>query len=182
VQQDADWDTGRNRPVIITVMAESFVAVDTLTGRAVRHAARPVEVPWTCKRSGECCTIPKEVVMTKEEAAVLVHHAPPTITMQFRPLDKEGFVAMKAGPCPLYVFKTCLVYEHRPLNCRRFACMRPDPTTEPFEEMPNGHSLNAMIRFHTSRSARRQLINIQRKAQRWGRQHGWKVDDEPRST
>lgn len=153
----------------------SFVTIDQLTGHAVTYPARAVEERWTCKRSGGCCTIPKEVVMTKEEAAVLVHHAPPEITMQFRPLEQEGFVAMKAGPCPLFVFNGCLAYEHRPFNCRRFACLRPDPKTEPFEEMPNGNCLNAIIRYHTSRPARRMLEHIQHKAQRWAAKHGWKV-------
>ena len=129
---------------------------------------RPVEEQWKCKRSGDCCTKPAEVVMTKREASILVLHAPPTIQMQFRQID-DKFVALKAAPCPLYVFGSCLVYAVRPYNCRRFACMRPDPKTEPFE-VNDG---NWKDRLLTSRSARRQLMNIQRKAQRWADRMGW---------
>jgi Fe-S-cluster containining protein len=98
-------------------------------------APRPIEAEWKCKRSGDCCTKPLEVIMTKEEAAVLVHAAPPQIVMHFRPIEgSEGrYVALKAQPCPLFVFNGCLVYNSRPYNCRRFGCMRPDPKTEPFE-------------------------------------------------
>lgn len=109
--------------------------------------------------------------MTKEEAALLVHHAPKEIRMSFRPLD-EKFVAMKAGPCPLYAFETCLVYEHRPFNCRRFACMRPDPASEPFEK--DGGNLRS--RVQTSRIAARMYAVIQRKAMRFARKHGWTDD------
>lgn len=129
---------------------------------------RPVDPQWTCQKSGDCCSIPGEVVMTKQEAATLVHHAPPTISIQFRPVDDQ-FVAMKAGPCPLYVFKTCLVYEHRPYNCRRFACMRPDVKAERFE----ADGSNMMDRVKTSRVARRMAQKIQRKSQRWAVKHGW---------
>lgn len=107
--------------------------------------------------------------MTKLEAAELVHYAPPTVSLQFRPVD-DTFVAMKAGPCPLYIFKTCIVYEHRPYNCRRFACMRPDVKAEPFEVS----GANMMDRVKTSRVARRMAEKIQRHAQRWARKYGWK--------
>jgi Fe-S-cluster containining protein len=90
--------------------------------------------------------------------------------MEFRDMG-DGFVALKAKPCPLYVFKTCLVYEHRPYNCRRFACMRPDPKTEPFE----ADGGNLMARVKTSRVARRMAQTFQRRAQRWAVKHGWKV-------
>lgn len=106
--------------------------------------------------------------MTKEEASILVLHAPKEITMHFRPVD-DIFVALKAGPCPLYAFKSCLVYAYRPYNCRRFACMRPDPKSEPFEVS----GANLMDRVKTSRVARRLASEIQRKAKRWADKHGW---------
>lgn len=129
---------------------------------------RSVDPEWKCQRSGECCTQPAEVVMTHQEAAVLVHHAPPEISMQFRPVD-DGFVALKAAPCPLFVFNGCLVYSHRPYNCRRFACMRPDVKAEPFEA--DGGNLTARVK--TSRVARRLYAKIQRKSMKWARAHGW---------
>lgn len=143
-------------------------AVSTRAFLPMLPQPRPVDPKWTCQQSGDCCSIPHEVVMTKQEATTLVHHAPPTITLHFRPVD-EKFVALKAGPCPLYVFKTCLAYEHRPYNCRRFACMRPDVKTEKFE----ADGGNLMARVQTSRVARRLYAKIQRKAQRWAVQHGW---------
>lgn len=129
---------------------------------------RPVDPAWTCQRSGDCCTIPAEVVMTQQEAAALVHAAPKEIKMSFRPVG-DGFVALKAAPCPLYAFKTCLVYEVRPFNCRRFACMRPDVKAEPFE----ADGRNMTDRTKTSRVAWRLGKQIQRKAQRWARKMGW---------
>lgn len=106
--------------------------------------------------------------MTKAEAAAIVHAAPPTIAMQFRDAG-EGFVALKAQPCPLYVFNRCLVYDVRPYNCRRFGCLRPDVKAEPFDVS----GANLMDRVKTSRVARRMAVQMQRKAQRWGRKMGW---------
>jgi hypothetical protein len=115
--------------------------------------------------------------MTKQEAARLVLVAPSEIQLEFRPNPQdETFVFMKAGPCPLFVFQGCLVYKDRPYNCRRFACMRPDPKTEPFEVDSQGRCRNMWDRFHTSRQARRALIHIQQKAQRWARKMGWKEE------
>lgn len=131
---------------------------------------RPVDPNWTCQRSGDCCTKPAEVVMTKEEAAVIVHAAPREIQLQFRSVD-EKYVALKAAPCPLFVFKGCLVYSSRPYNCRRFGCMRPDVKAEPFDL--NGRNL--MDRVKTSRIARRMAEQMQRKAQRWAVRHGWSL-------
>lgn len=131
---------------------------------------RLVDPKWKCQQSGDCCTIPAEVVMTKEEASVLVMHAPREIVMHFRPVG-GNFVAMKAGPCPLYAFRTCLVYEHRPYNCRRFGCMRPDVKAEPFEVS----GANITERVNVSRVARRMMQRIQNRAQVWADAHGWKV-------
>lgn len=141
-------------------------------------ASRPVDPQWKCQKSGECCTIPQELVMTKEEANTLVFHAPPTVTLQFRPLH-DNFVAMKVGPCPLYVFHTCIVYEHRPYQCRRFACMRPDTQSEPFEEGGPLGCKNLSDRVATSRVALRQAKHIQKKAQGWAQAHGWNVEEKP---
>lgn len=132
----------------------------------------PVEENWTCKRSGDCCTRPSEVVMTKEEAKLLIFHAPTGIKLDFRPVE-GNFVAMKAGPCPLFVFHGCVVYKHRPYNCRRFACMRPDPKTEPWVFTREGDCANLWVRLKQSRMARRMAVLFQRRAQRWAVAHGW---------
>lgn len=129
---------------------------------------RPVDPEWKCHHSGDCCTKPAEVVMTKEEATTLVFHAPSTTQLEFRPVD-DLFVAMKTGPCPLFVFNSCIVYANRPYNCRRFICMRPDTKAEPFEES----GANMMDRVQTSRVARRRAQLEQRRAIRWADKHGW---------
>lgn len=106
--------------------------------------------------------------MTEQEAAALVHAAPKEIVMNFRPVD-EKFVALKAKPCPLYAFNQCLVYDVRPYNCRRFACLRPDVKAEPFDM----NDANWRDRVETSRVARRMMERIQRKAQGWATKMGW---------
>lgn len=131
-------------------------------------APRPVDPEWKCQKSGDCCTLPEEVVMTQEEAATLTHAAPKEIRLFFRPVD-DKFVALKAKPCPLFAFGGCLVYKDRPYNCRRFGCMRPDVKAEPFE----ASGANLMDRVKTSRAARRLAEKMQRKAKRWADQHGW---------
>lgn len=151
---------------------EDFVRQTRKRLTVVQPKPLPIDPQWRCQRSGDCCTQPAEVVMTQEEASVLVLHAPPEIKMEFRPAG-ENFVAMKAGPCPLFVFKTCLVYEHRPYNCRRFGCMRPDPKTEPFEKDGG----NLLKRVNTSKAARKLAIWMQKRAQAWARTHGWLVED-----
>jgi Fe-S-cluster containining protein len=130
----------------------------------------PVDPHWKCQRSGDCCTKPLEVVMTTQEAAAIVHAAPKEIAMHFRPAGGD-FVALKAAPCPLFAFNTCLVYAVRPYNCRRFGCMRPDVQAEPFE--PDGGNL--MKRVQQSRTARRLAERMQRKAQGWAQKMGWPI-------
>ena len=131
----------------------------------------PIKEDWTCCRSGECCTKPGEVVMTHQEAAALVHAAPREIALHFRPLEQPGFVAMKAGPCPLYAFGGCLAYAARPYNCRRYVCLRADVQTEAFDS--TGQTVR--VRVRRSRAMRRIAERTQRKAQRWALNHGWRV-------
>lgn len=132
----------------------------------------PVDPHWKCQREGDCCTKPLEVIMTQQEAAAITHAAPPTIALHFRPVD-QTFVALKAAPCPLYIFKECTVYAVRPFNCRRFVCLRPDPKAEPFE-IDGG---NLMKRALQSRVARRMAQRIQNKAQGWAQKMGWPIGD-----
>lgn len=141
-----------------------------------------VSAEWTCQQSGDCCTKPKEVVMTVEEMrelgrALLAKQYNPKL--EFRDVG-DNFVAMKAGPCPLFAFNTCIVYESRPYNCRRFACMRPDPAAEPWRFTPNGDCANLWDRLRTSRVARRLGTLIQRRAQTWAVRHGWVIDGRPK--
>lgn len=139
---------------------------------------RPVDPEWRCHKSGDCCTKPATIVVTVEEKLILLVNGPPHITprVQFRDdPDNPGFVYMKTGPCPFFVFNTCTVYANRPYNCRRFACMRPDPKSEPFELDGDGVCKNLMERVASSRAVRRLAQTIQRRAQKWADKHGWKV-------
>jgi len=114
--------------------------------------------------------------MTREEAAEIARalklRGYDNLQTEWRHLD-ERFVALKAHPCPFYVLKTCIVYESRPYNCRRFGCMRPDPKTEPFELGGELGCKNLEDRVTASKVARRLAQKIQRKAFAWGGAHGW---------
>lgn len=118
--------------------------------------------PWHCRRDGACCTEPAEVVVTVAEERALRDAAPPDVVLTFLTHPDPRFVRLRAKPCPLYDdrARACRVYQVRPYNCRRFACLR-DDYTQPYDVGPQG------------RDQRRQLVVIQRHAQRWARAHGW---------
>lgn len=140
--------------------------------RPIATSARPIDAKWRCQQAGECCTQPRDVVMTTQEAAGILQRTAGTVALSFRKLD-GSFVALEAAPCPLFINETCSVYDIRPYNCRRFACMRPDPTLEPWEQDGEGHVRNVEDRLQASRIARRMARQIQDKAQPWARAHGW---------
>jgi Fe-S-cluster containining protein len=117
---------------------------------------------WTCQRDGMCCTQPDEVVMTHAERAAIEDGVSPTVSLRWLPHDDPRFVRLQAAPCPLYDGSGCTVYDVRPFNCRRFACLRTD-LTQPYDAGPQ------------TRADRRQLVVIQRHAQRWARSHGWEA-------
>jgi Fe-S-cluster containining protein len=100
--------------------------------------------------------------MTHAERSEIERAEPSGVVLSWRPHEDARFVRLVAGPCPLYDAdaKTCRVYDVRPMNCRRFACQRTD-YTQPYDQGPQ------------TRQDRRQLIVIQRHAQRWARSHGW---------
>lgn len=151
----------------------------------------PVEDNWSCKRSGDCCRLPAEVLMTEQERDVLQAWADKNLTLKelgrikfaVNPLGK-GFL-LQAGPCPFLKWvdakPECQVRDIRPYNCRRFHCMRPDPQREPMrfgrlrpgEEFGEIGCLNLRIRLLQSRVARRLYDKLQRKAQKWGYRMGW---------
>jgi Fe-S-cluster containining protein len=115
---------------------------------------------WTCQRDGACCQQPAEVVMTHAERAVIEQAASPSRALAFAPHADPRFVRLLAAPCPLYA-DGCTVYDVRPYNCRRFACQRTDYDTQAYDQGPQ------------TRQDVRQLVVLQRHAQRWGRTHGW---------
>lgn len=148
---------------------------------------RPVDPDWACQRSGDCCRAAR-VVMTEPERELLQGWADQHWTLaQLQTLHfdqaEPGFVSLRAGPCPfLSATNICTVHAIRPYNCRRFACLRPDPSTEPLEGVPPSPILtyraigcaNLRDRLVHSRVARRLYTRIQKKAQRWALAHGWR--------
>lgn len=138
---------------------------------------RIVDPQWTCQQSGECCSIPAEVILTMEELKeiqrfMLEDEMLHGIQVNLRTVG-ENKVAIQAHPCPLFIFNSCAVYPVRPYNCRRFGCMRPDPETEPFETGGPLDCKNLSERIEQSRPARRLYELIERRAQAWAWRHGW---------
>ena len=129
--------------------------------------------------------------MTSQEANLLVAFAEQhwTIkrlgTLGFSK-GEGSFVRLHAAPCPfLEGQSTCSVHAIRPYNCRRFGCMRPDVKAEklvldramPITLYRDLGCANLRERLIQSRAVRRLYANMQRKAQRWARQHGWSDND-----
>lgn len=132
---------------------------------------REIEVPWTCKRDGECCTSAPYVLMTHSERQEIERVSPAAMTWQ--PDTHPALVRLMASPCPLYD-GGCTVYAVRPYNCRRFSCSRPDPKTEPFESGGPMGCYNLSERVDESLRFMNWYRGYQRRAQReWGDSHGW---------
>ena len=144
-----------------------------------RIPLRAVVDKWHCSMSGDCCRAVATVLMSPEEQQEIlaVISAELAATLTWTPDVTGHFVRLKAAPCPLLDGNRCGVYPVRPYNCRRWGCFRPDVTIEPLEP---DHSFlgcaNARERFMQNRGVRRQLQQMQTKAQRWARAHGWKED------
>ena len=114
--------------------------------------------------------------MTNEERQVIEDYIGPekAATLTWIDWPEHGLIALKAGPCPLLNGNLCSVHPVKPYNCRRWGCFRPDTKTEPLET-DHGFlgSPSTRERFYASRGVRRQLQQMQRKAQRWALAHGW---------
>ncbi len=125
---------------------------------------------WRCQRDGACCLQPATVTMSIDECRLIIQRRPDDRLLWRRRAD--GMMELLAKPCPLAeVDKAsghvhCTVYDIRPYNCRRFQCGRHDPKVEPF-------AVNPLPLISKDRILRRSYAINQRKAQRWGREHGW---------
>jgi len=106
-----------------------------------------------------------EVVMTRQEQAAVVN-ANPGISATWMPHHDESFVRLKAKPCPYLAGHRCTVYAARPYACRRYGCLRTDPS-QPWVDGPPQP---------VTRDDRRSLVLMQRKGQQWARTHGWTED------
>lgn len=138
------------------------------------YRLRPVSVPWTCHRTGDCCEQQPFVLMTTEERAEIEAATDRQVTW----MAKDGWSALQAAPCPLLDrdedgLAVCSVYDVRPYNCRRFACGRVSPETEAYESDAQGRNVNMMERLATSRPFRSWARRLQRQGQQWALAHGW---------
>jgi hypothetical protein len=101
--------------------------------------------------------------MTPAERAEIERAVSPGVALRFAPHADDRFVRLLAAPCPLYDGTGCTVYAVRPMNCRRYGCLRAS-SAEPWVDGPP---------VPASRDDRRTLVVLQRRAQPWGRSHGW---------
>lgn len=129
--------------------------------------------------------MPLTVVMTQKERALLdakhLMARRPLVWQRFES-DPDRFVQLEARPCPfLSDQNTCLVYDSRPYNCRRFMCGRVDPVQESFEQDPaTGQCLNFVDRIGTSLRFREHYASVQRRHGReWAEGHGWRDKPKP---
>ena len=151
---------------------------------------RPIQLPWSCNRSGDCCRQVSQILFTREEAE-LARGARPDLSLSFYTHADRRFVYLVGQPCPLLAGEpgaaVCTVWAVRPYNCRRFGCFRPDVVAEPFElepvDLPRLRLGCANLSDRLSnRGVRRAYALMQRKAQRWALKHGWTGEMAPNPT
>lgn len=154
--------------------------------------ARPIQLPWTCHQTGDCCrtrtplTVSAVEKRIMEEQGNLATRTPiftlhPSEEAQREALRAQGeiimpevtFYQLERGPCPFLAGTACIIYNTRPYNCRRFICGRVDPTQESFEEGPDG-CFNLSDRTATSARFEEFAAATQRRAQKWALENGWK--------
>ena len=132
---------------------------------------------WTCGRTGDCCRQAGALVMSHQEADLVVANT--TRPLAWVPHPNAGLVGLvhpEGRPqCPLLGDDgLCTIHAVRPYNCRRFLCLR-----DPGEPLQPGGPLgcrNTETRVIQVRGARRFYEKNQRRAQRWARDHGWPED------
>lgn len=138
--------------------------------------ARPIVVPWSCARTGDCCRVPGQILVSNVERGVLEslsdRASKPLI---FTTSKTDGFVHLDLGPCPfLGDDNLCQVYESRPYNCRRMMCGRVDVAKESYEQGGPMGCHNLSDRVETSlRFQEFYEANERRHAKDWAVDHGW---------
>jgi Fe-S-cluster containining protein len=160
---------------------------DPIKRDAVGRLSRPVEVPWTCRQTGDCCRVMAKMLVTKEERAVLdLHQAAARRPLIWsRPddgkLDAMGFRILEMGPCPFLSEEgKCMVHPVRPYNCRRFMCGRVDTDTESLELGGPAGCYNLSDRLSTSVRFMEFYNAGERRAYKdWGQYNGWKRNPTP---
>lgn len=141
----------------------------------------PVVEDWHCCQSGDCCRAVGALLMTQDERALIESTLSDEkrASLVWRPYTDNVRVTLQGPPCPLLDDNRCSVYAVRPYQCRRWGCFRPDPKAEP---LIADHGFlgakNTRERYEQSRTVRRELQLMERKAQRWGLKHGWTGKEE----
>lgn len=100
------------------------------------------------------------------------------MALDVRPLTDRLVEVRTPNGCPFLTREisgqaACSIYEARPFQCRRFMCLRPDPTTEPFEVGGPLGCRNLSDRLDDSQHAMTFYQSHQRRAQKWARTMGW---------
>jgi Fe-S-cluster containining protein len=117
-----------------------------------------------------------EVVMTHQERQVLEQATAPEVVLTWAAHDDTRFIRLLTPQgCPLLTkpngLPTCSVHAVRPMNCRRYGCFRMDVVHEP---VPRNEA-ETLINILRSRDFKRQAVQMERKAQRWGATRGWPI-------
>ncbi len=127
---------------------------------------------WSCQSSGDCCRVPKAVVMTyaeRRELEAVAHLASRPLKWAYN--ARPSMTQLLTAPCPFVTPENrCAAYEVRPFSCRRFLCMRDDVNNEAFRD--EDAAAIAKRRPETLP----QLIQIQRDGQKWALSHGHRED------
>lgn len=161
---------------------------------ALNRVSRPVEVPWTCKKSGDCCRTPSHLTVTAQERTIMEGlESAATRRLEFilHPEEQQRhdaivargeidtasprFYMLVTHPCPFLTDQSlCAIHTLRPFNCRRFSCGRIDTTTEAYEQGGPMGCYNVSDRIATSLRFQEWYAAQERHAQRdWARTHGW---------
>lgn len=148
---------------------------DRGTRDQIGQMARPVEVPWACKKTGDCCRHPKQLVVSRNEQTLMEQHAGLARRLLiWERHDDPKFAILSTGPCPFLADNNeCLIYASRPFNCRRFMCGRVDVEAESFEMGGPLGSYNLSDRIETSRRFMEFYQSREHHAQKWAKEHGW---------
>lgn len=137
---------------------------------------RTIATKWTCQRDGTCCMV-SALVVTHEELAAM-QAAKPT-PLETEVIDSRFVRIVLPKGCPYLTRELngkagCSIYESRPTNCRRFQCLRPDVTVEPFEYGGPMGCRNLSDRIEQSLHALTFYQANERRAMKaWGHAHGW---------